>query len=65
MIHQREMKLQKLKDWINNLPEEYSELEVVVSENKYYGETGFYRHDNPVTSLTNNYQSGLISISID
>lgn len=59
------MKLQQLKDWINNLPEEYSELEVVVSENKPYGDTGFHRHDKPVTSLTNNYQSGLISISIN
>ena len=59
------MKLQQLKDWINNLPEECSELEVVISENKPYAETGFHRYDKPVTYLTNNYQSGLISISID
>lgn len=46
------MKLHELKNWINNLPEEFSDFDVVNGEVGMIDEQFMYRLDKPVTTLT-------------
>ena len=45
------MILKELKDWINTLPEEFMEFNVVNGEEGQLDEQYFYRLDKPVVSL--------------
>lgn len=45
------MILKELKDWINTLPEEFMEFDVVNGEEVQLDEQYFYRIDKPVVSL--------------
>ncbi len=46
------MTLQQLKDWVNSLPEEFLNFNVVNGETAYLHEAITYRIDRPVTALT-------------
>lgn len=46
------MKLHELKNWINNLPEEFADFDVVNGEVGMVDEQFMYRLDKPVTTLT-------------
>jgi hypothetical protein len=45
------MILQELKDWVNGLPEEFMEFNVVNGEEGKLDDQYFYRLDKPVISL--------------
>lgn len=45
------MTLKELKDWINTLPEEFMEFNVVNGEEGQLDDQYFYRLDKPVVSL--------------
>lgn len=45
------MTLQELKDWINSLPEEFSEYSVVNGEEGKVDDQYWYRIDKPVVTL--------------
>lgn len=45
------MILQELKDWVNTLPEEFMEFNVVNGEEGQLDDQYFYRLDKPVISL--------------
>ena len=45
------MTLKELKDWVNNLPEEFDEFSVVNGEFKEIDEEFWYRIDKPLTLL--------------
>lgn len=45
------MILKELKDWINTLPEEFMEFDVVCGEEGQLDEQYFYRLDKPIVSL--------------
>lgn len=46
------MTLKELKDWVNNLPENFDEFEVMNAEYHQIDEQYMYRLDKPVTMLT-------------
>ena len=46
------MKLSELKEWVNKLPEEFADFEVVNGEVGVLDGEYWYRLDKPVTTLT-------------
>ena len=50
------MKLFELKNWLNTLPEEFMEYDVVNAEEGLFGaeDSTYYRLDKPVTALNVN-----------
>ena len=56
------MTLQELKDWINSLPEEFSEYSVVNGEEGKVDDQYWYRLDKPVVTLMANEEGKEIII---
>ncbi len=54
------MKIQELKNWIDNLPEEFADFEVVTSEEGVLVDDTTYRKDVPIIALNVDTESNEI-----
>ena len=45
------MKLREMKEWINGIPEEYLDFDVINGEYGKLGDENYYRLDKPITLL--------------
>jgi|688.fasta_scaffold473587_5 hypothetical protein len=59
------IKLKDLKEWVNSLPEEFLEYDVVQGEEGKIDEEFYYRIDKPITSLNVDEETKEILILIE